>query len=109
MKLIFKLLAISTLFIMTNLWAHPDGHEETQTLYKQQAIEASIVYRNKMIEAGTLDSQWKEANVSNAELKRVDYRNSWVVSYSLTNSKKTLEIIMTSTGVLISSEQGEAQ
>jgi len=108
MKPFANTLIVSLLLICNAVWAHPDGHDKPQALFKQQAIEAADYYRNGLIEKGMLNKQWKQAKVSNAELKRVEYRNNWVVTYT-SSDDKSLDIMMTSTGDFISHEEHQAE
>jgi hypothetical protein len=108
MKLLANTIIVSLLLICNSLLAHPDGHDKPQAIYKQQAIEAANYYRNGLIEKGTLDQQWKQAKVSKSELKRVEYRNSWIITYT-SGDNKSLDIMMTSSGDFISHEEHKVE
>lgn len=107
MKLLAKSFLISLVLICSNLWAHPDGHGKPRALFKEQAIEAADYYKNNLIKEGSLDQQWKDSKVSDAAIKRIEYRNHWVVTYTLENDK-LLDITMTSSGDFVSSKARKA-
>ncbi|WP_146196130.1 hypothetical protein [Pleionea mediterranea] len=52
--------------------------------------------------------QWKQAKVSKSELKRVEYRNSWIITYT-SGDNKSLDIIMTSSGDFIPHEEHKVE
>lgn len=97
MKVKLIVVAVFVLLCNAHINAHPGGHGKPKAILKEQATEAASEYRGDLIKKGKLDAKWSTAKLKNAEVKRVEYRKSWIVTYSLAEGD-FLEITMSESG-----------
>ena len=101
-----KLNRLVLVFVLTMLstygWAHPGHDEPAPPLDQAQATQVAVGQLAQLIEDGKVDSAWGKIDSSSAELKRVEGRQNWVVTFVDNQSKKVLTVMLTNTGTYLS-------
>ena len=102
MKLLMKLILItSSLFLASLIMAH-EGHEHAKQLDQASAIEAASIKMAELIKEGQLPSFWGEQDATHAQLARVNGLQNWIVSYLDSAGKQRLELIFSMMGEFVS-------
>ena len=102
MKLLVKLILItSSLFLASLIMAH-EGHKHAEQLDQTSAIEAASIKMAELIQEGQLTSTWAQQEAMNAQLARVNGLQNWIVSYLDSAGKQRLELIFSMMGEFVS-------
>ena len=102
MKLLVKLILItSSLFLASLIMAH-EGHEHAKQLDQASAIEAASIKMAELIQEGQLTSTWAQQEAMNAQLARVNGLQNWIVSYLDSAGKQRLELMFSMMGEFVS-------
>ena len=102
MKLLVKLILItSSLFLASLIMAH-EGHKHAEQLDQASAIEAASIKMAELIQEGQLTSTWAQQEAMNAQLARVNGLQNWIVSYLDSAGKQRLELIFSMMGEFVS-------
>ena len=102
MKLLMKLILItSSLFLASLIMAHA-GHEHPKQLDQASAIEAASIKMAELIQEGELPSLWGQHDAMHAQLARVNGLQNWIISYLDSEGKQRLELMFSMTGEFVS-------